>query len=499
MNLTLTSATSGNANANLAAPAVGADAVVPASPGAPAQPTDAISLMAGMAAPAQQAAAPALPQFGLWFDQAMLVAGHGAELPAGSATEDGEGAPLEAQMDAQSGAPAIESTPLLGAMSMPIMSLASAAQATLAAVAAALPGAPAIDQPGRDSADAAPAAAANTSIGSDPAADFSAISSVSADTRAPAALPAGPAAALLAQPMMAPTVVAGSLPTEQHNLQAGAQASAQLAAQATLPAPGQRPAATARGAVPLDLNAATTEARVAAMVLPLAQPAADTGAQRDSGAASSSTHFAGGLAANPAARLDSQASSAGFAATMTQVAGEQAAPALERTGGGIVLNSGVPVADSASDSVTLSGPPTAWRQSLQEALGERLQLQVGRNAEQAVIRLEPPMLGQVEIAIRHSVGALEVHISASNRDVLRQLQAVSENLRADLAQRQFTEVAVSVSATRAGQGTGGMGGGDQPGRGRQEGQPDGQADEWTPGLALAEAHHAATFSLQGRK
>ncbi|MGX4643510.1 flagellar hook-length control protein FliK [Massilia sp. SYSU DXS3249] len=102
-------------------------------------------------------------------------------------------------------------------------------------------------------------------------------------------------------------------------------------------------------------------------------------------------------------------------------------------------------AQRTADTVTLSGPPTAWRQTLQEALGDRLQLQLGKNAEQATIRLEPPMLGRVEIAIRHSAGSLEVHISATHGEVLRQLQAVGENLRNDLAQRQFTDVAVNIA------------------------------------------------------
>jgi flagellar hook-length control protein FliK len=70
-----------------------------------------------------------------------------------------------------------------------------------------------------------------------------------------------------------------------------------------------------------------------------------------------------------------------------------------------------------------------------------------------VIRLEPPMLGRVEIAIRHSAGSLEVHISATNGEVLRQLQTVSDNLRNDLAQRQFTEVAVNIAQAPRGRRT----------------------------------------------
>ena len=43
---------------------------------------------------------------------------------------------------------------------------------------------------------------------------------------------------------------------------------------------------------------------------------------------------------------------------------------------------------------------------LRDALGDRLQLSLQRNSEHAVIRLEPPNMGSIEISIRHSAGAL---------------------------------------------------------------------------------------------
>jgi len=179
---------------------------------------------------------------------------------------------------------------------------------------------------------------------------------------------------------------------------------------------------------------------------------------------------------------------------------EQAAPALDRTAANSfgVAAPAPGAAQRSGDTVTLSGPPTAWRQTLQEALGERLQLQVGKNAEQAVIRLEPPMLGRVEIAIRHSAGSLEVHISATHGEVLRQLQTVSEGLRNDLAQRQFSDVSVNIApAPRGAAGANNtpmFAGGD--GRGRQQ---DGRQQEQGPGEALAEANTGSSpFSLNGR-
>ncbi|MFN3792779.1 flagellar hook-length control protein FliK, partial [Massilia sp.] len=157
-------------------------------------------------------------------------------------------------------------------------------------------------------------------------------------------------------------------------------------------------------------------------------------------------------------------------------------------------------AGTARDGGTLSlaGPPTAWRQSLQEALGDRLNLQLGKNAEQAVIRLDPPMLGRVEISIRHAGGSLEVNITATHSEVLRQLNTVSDNLRNDLAGRQYTDVSVNVSqAPRAQAAQAGAGfGADAQGRGRQQDQDQ---DERAPGAALAEANQSTTaFSLGGR-
>jgi len=147
-----------------------------------------------------------------------------------------------------------------------------------------------------------------------------------------------------------------------------------------------------------------------------------------------------------------------------------------------------------ADTVKLAGPPTAWRQSLQEALGERMHLQVGKGIEQAVIRLDPPQLGRIDIAIRHSAGSLEVNISATNSEVLRQLQTVSDNLRSDLSQRQFTEVAVTVApAPKSGAAPFGD---PQQGRGRQQ---DREQEDKQPGRALAEAgNNASGFSLGGR-
>ncbi|MFT7772923.1 flagellar hook-length control protein FliK [Roseateles sp.] len=100
-------------------------------------------------------------------------------------------------------------------------------------------------------------------------------------------------------------------------------------------------------------------------------------------------------------------------------------------------------------TVALKGDTTQWQQPLLQALGDRLQLQIAARSDQAVIRLEPPMLGRVEIAIRQQAGDLQVRIAASNEEVTRQIQQVSEPLRQSLVQRHVGEVSVQVVAQSA--------------------------------------------------
>ncbi|WP_219117218.1 flagellar hook-length control protein FliK [Janthinobacterium sp. UMAB-56] len=142
----------------------------------------------------------------------------------------------------------------------------------------------------------------------------------------------------------------------------------------------------------------------------------------------------------------------------------------------------------AGDTIKLNGPAQQWQEPLREALGERLQTQIGRNSEHATIRLDPPMLGRIEISIRHTAGALQVNVTASNSEVLRQLQGIGENMRSDLAQRQYTDVAVNISATPRSPAAQAFAEGDA----RGQRQPGRQQDEAEPGRALSDGSAAAT-------
>jgi flagellar hook-length control protein FliK len=118
-----------------------------------------------------------------------------------------------------------------------------------------------------------------------------------------------------------------------------------------------------------------------------------------------------------------------------------------------------------------AGSPEQWRPTLLEALGERIQVAVGKHSEHAVIRLDPPMMGSIEVIVRHQAGSLQVQLSATNNEVVRQLQGIGDNLRQELVQGQYTNVSVHVQA-------------DARNGGRQQQHAQQEA---TPGQALAEA------------
>lgn len=125
-----------------------------------------------------------------------------------------------------------------------------------------------------------------------------------------------------------------------------------------------------------------------------------------------------------------------------------------------------------------NGDAGQWRQPLLQALGERLQFASEKGIESAVIRLEPPRMGSIEIAIRHQDGALQINLSATHNEVLRQLQDISDNLRHSLGQRHGGDVSVQVADTAS----------SRPGQGDGERQRQRQApSEQNPGRALGDA------------
>jgi flagellar hook-length control protein FliK len=161
------------------------------------------------------------------------------------------------------------------------------------------------------------------------------------------------------------------------------------------------------------------------------------------------------------------------------------------------LNAAPAAAAPAADTIRLAGQAPQWQQALKEALGNRLSVQLERNMEHAVIRIDPPMLGRIEISVRHTAGALQVNLSASNGEVLQQLRSIGESMRHDLAQRQYTEVSVNITATPRGSAAPSFADGGDGARGRHPGRDE---KEDGPGRALSEAGQAfSTFALSGQE
>lgn len=189
-------------------------------------------------------------------------------------------------------------------------------------------------------------------------------------------------------------------------------------------------------------------------------------------------------------RADAGAGAATVANTNTGTAKDEgrAAIATGTAPSGVAMTNNAPAAPAAGATVKLAGTPEQWQQPLREALGDRLQVNLQRNNDHAVIRLEPPNMGSIEISIRHSAGSLQVSLTANNSEVLRQLNTIGDSVRQDLSTRQFSDVAVTVSASRAQSQS-------QPDGGGRNGQQRDQDDGRTPGRALSEDDAAARFAM----
>lgn len=313
-------------------------------------------------------------------------------------------------------------------------------------------------------ADPAPdAAAAQASASTDAAA-----SAAPADDTQAAATPDNPLLAAMTMPLMplSPQQVTQAVQAAQGGAHAGPDDVAKADAQAQ----------------PLAVSG--QDARRAPVALPQAVLA--QAAQQDATAANVRLAVQGNAANGNAGSNGQDAAADGSGAPSLQ-------PGTTAAGAPVPGPVTLPSAQPAADTVKLAGPPTAWRQSLQETLGDRLNVHVAGGVQQATISIEPPQLGRIDIAIRHSAGTLEVNISATNGDVLRQLQTVSDNLRNDLSQRQYTEVAVTVTPASKNNAAP-FGDPQQQGRGRQQGRD--QDNE--PGRGLAEAGNPASVFNLGR-
>ncbi|WP_230979096.1 flagellar hook-length control protein FliK [Intestinirhabdus alba] len=103
-------------------------------------------------------------------------------------------------------------------------------------------------------------------------------------------------------------------------------------------------------------------------------------------------------------------------------------------------------ASAPASTLRLDSENSRWTQQLQSALGERLQLQVKNQIQHATIRLDPPEMGKIDIALQLDNGRVQVQISASHAEVYRALQQTSGDLRQSLTEQNFVQVNVQVSS-----------------------------------------------------
>jgi flagellar hook-length control protein FliK len=405
---------------------------------------------------AETPAAPA-PQFAQWLG----LAAEPGEAEAQPRAEAGDEAATPADGDiVAAAAPAADAGVAMASMAPPLPMMPMPIQA-MAMPMPMLPPAAATSSQAEGAAVCAPQRSAALTL---PAAGSGAGSANAAPAPAPSDAPDGPApAAAPAEPAAVPALAAvPAIPAVAPALVATPAVARPLAAAPACAADSEPELAIPAGMAP---RAAASAA---------ADPARPAGLYQDArNAATLAATSADADAAVPAVR-------------------ERAATETQAPPSGAWSIGTVPAVQGAGENIKLAGPAQQWQQPLREALGERIQVQLGSNTEHALIRLDPPMLGRIEILISHSAGALQVTLSASHGEVLRQLHTISESMQHDLAQRQFSEVAVNV--TPAPRSAAASPFGEPQGRGRQGGRE--QQPEADPGRALHEAGQStATFSM----
>jgi len=108
-------------------------------------------------------------------------------------------------------------------------------------------------------------------------------------------------------------------------------------------------------------------------------------------------------------------------------------------------------ASAPVSTLKMDPEPSRWSEQLQRALGDRLQVQVKEQIQHATIRLDPPEMGKIDIAMQVDNGRVQVQINASHAEVYRALQQTSNDLRQSLTEQNFVQVNVQISSHTGGQ------------------------------------------------
>lgn len=109
------------------------------------------------------------------------------------------------------------------------------------------------------------------------------------------------------------------------------------------------------------------------------------------------------------------------------------------------MANGVSITQSA---VSESVPVQQGSQALVQSLAQRVQVQHLQGTQVAVVRLDPPQMGTIELRISHDATGVHVQMQASHSEVGRQLVAVVDSLRQELLTRSG-DAHITVSSSRS--------------------------------------------------
>ncbi|SDV46941.1 flagellar hook-length control protein FliK [Chitinasiproducens palmae] len=106
---------------------------------------------------------------------------------------------------------------------------------------------------------------------------------------------------------------------------------------------------------------------------------------------------------------------------------------------------GAPTAQAAGPRAASTALDDATERAAR-MLGTRLAYQVGEGVERAELRLDPPLLGTVQVTVRREHGGLAVSVRTASESVAAALQPLSGMIREELTQRQGGQITLSIRA-----------------------------------------------------
>ncbi len=146
--------------------------------------------------------------------------------------------------------------------------------------------------------------------------------------------------------------------------------------------------------------------------------------------------------------LATAVTSAATALTAVDLAGLLPTAAPQRS---LLVSANAVVSEQSLGALSLQGEPDEWAGQLVSSLGERVRLQADNRQSLAYIRLDPPELGRLEIALRQEGDRLSIQIHTSNQSLREALQETREQLRQVLIPDFGAGVAVDIHFGQEGQ------------------------------------------------